>query len=121
LGELIKPKCHFSEESAKKCPFIDEWDHECLNDDGVCESYSYETLALKKANEEMTVLAIRKNDKECRYKGLVKEQDELKKKLESIEGRMDILVKQIIDLENQEINMAEKWNELDKIVSKSRN
>jgi hypothetical protein len=117
-GELIRPECYFSTEPAQKCPFIDERNHECLNDDGVCESYSYETLALKKVNEEMMVLAIQKNDKERQYKELVKEQDELRKKSDKINGKIDLLVGQIVDLENQGMKMAGKWNELGKIVSK---
>jgi hypothetical protein len=117
-GDLIRPKCHFSEESAKKCPFIDERDLECLNDGGVCESYSYEILALKKVNEEMMVLTIQKNDKERRYKELVKEQNELRRKSDEINGKIDQLVGQIVDLENQGMKMAGKWNDLDKIVSK---
>lgn len=117
-GELIRPKCHFSEEAVQKCPFINERGHECLNDDGVCESYSYEILVLKKVNEEMMVLVIQKNAKERRYKELVKEQDELRRKLDETKGKIDLLVGQIMDLEDQGIKMAEK---LIKLFQKNRN
>lgn len=69
-------------------------------------------------NEEMMVLALSKNDKERRYKELVKEQDELERKLNEVKGKIDLLVMQIVDFENQGMEMAKKWNELDKIVSK---
>jgi hypothetical protein len=69
-------------------------------------------------NEEMMVLALSKNDKERRYKELVKERDELERKLNEVKGKIDLLVMQIVDFENQGMEMAKKWNELDKIVSK---
>lgn len=42
-GELIRQKCPHGE-SGEKCSFIDNRDGKCLNDDGICDTYSYNGL-----------------------------------------------------------------------------
>jgi hypothetical protein len=115
IGELIRPKCSHGE-SSEKCPFINNRDGDCLNDDGTCDTYSYDDMALKQVNDEMYVLAVRKNCTEKEYKKLIEECDKIKVKINQFEGRIKLLMK--VDRINKRASseLAVKWNELDKIV-----
>jgi hypothetical protein len=118
-GELIRPKCPHGE-SAEQCPFINNQDGDCLNDDGFCDTYSYNDMALKIVEDEMNVSALQKNRLEKEYKNLVKECESTEAKLSQLKSRIEFLVGRITEVEKAGLELGGEWVDLDRMCGKTR-